>query len=347
VLHSSNLYGTEKMALATLATLRQDYKPVLLSPPGVVQAEAQRQGFETYCFNGDKELIYLLRRILATVPRLVFMSTTVRHSIFLCCLNLFYRRKIKHLQMVHGGSNERDSYARKKLLNYFNVIFVVNSEFVRQKLITYGVNNSKIELIENFLTQNYFSTGSYPQRQFSPQAKLKNIVVVSRIDPLKRIDLLLDSICYEPRLRQLSFKIFGTGSELPKLRRRAMICCDNVIFCSYVHAIAEAVAQADLLLHLCPCEPFGLAILEAMAVGTPVLVPDSGGVTDLVEHQVSGWQFKANDVNNLAQTLLYLSQQPLANFNPMTKQAYLNLHTRFSEIACRGKYLALLQDINN
>ena len=42
-------------------------------------------------------------------------------------------------------------------------------------------------------------------------------------------------------------------------------------------AVAAAIADADLLVHLCPVEPFGLAILEAMAAAVPVLVPNSGG----------------------------------------------------------------------
>lgn len=44
------------------------------------------------------------------------------------------------------------------------------------------------------------------------------------------------------------------------------------------HDLAELVASADLFVHPNPREPFGIGPLEAMACGTPVVVPASGGV---------------------------------------------------------------------
>ena len=42
--------------------------------------------------------------------------------------------------------------------------------------------------------------------------------------------------------------------------------------------LADLYANADIFIHPNPREPFGIAPLEAMASGTPVIVPDSGGV---------------------------------------------------------------------
>jgi alpha-1,6-mannosyltransferase len=42
--------------------------------------------------------------------------------------------------------------------------------------------------------------------------------------------------------------------------------------------LARIVASADLFVHANPREPFGIAPLEAMAAGTPVVVPNAGGV---------------------------------------------------------------------
>jgi glycosyltransferase involved in cell wall biosynthesis len=345
ILHSSNLYGTEKMALTTLESLREQYQPVLLTPPGVVVEEAQRRGLSVHCFSNYLHLIRLIRRLIAEQKQLVFMSTGVRYSLILWVWNLFYRRKVIHLQMVHGGANEWHSYGRKWLLNPFRVTFVVNSEFVYQKLRYYRVKANKIQLIENFLTeQQVIDSPKHPP--FTTENSLQNIVVVSRIDPLKRVDLLLKAIRYDSRLKKLKFNIFGTGTELPALRRQGMICCPNVQFCSYTEDISQAVANADLLLHLCPSEPFGLAVLEAIAARVPVLVPNTGGVASLVQHNISGFQFQANDIKHLAQTLLDLSRKSMPEFNPITQEAYLSLETRFSEHKCRAEYLALLDKLN-
>ncbi|MEK7991877.1 MAG: glycosyltransferase family 4 protein [Thiotrichaceae bacterium] len=345
ILHSSNLYGTEKMALATLESLREQYQPVLLTPPGIVVEEARRRGLAVHCFSSYFHLISLIRRLTAEQKQFVFMSTGVRYSLILWGWNLLYRRKVIHLQMVHGGADEWHSYGRKWLLNPFCVTFIVNSEFVYQKLRYYRVKANKIKLIENFLTeQQVINSPKHPP--FTTENSLQNIIIVSRIDPLKRVDLLLKAICYEPRLKKLRFKVFGTGTELPTLRRQGMICCPNVQFCSYTDDISHAIANADLLLHLCPSEPFGLAVLEAMAARVPVLVPNTGGVASLVQHEISGFQFQANDIKHLAQTLLDLSRKPMPEFNPITQQAYQSLETRFSEQNCRAKYIELLDKLN-
>ncbi len=345
ILHSSNLYGTEKMALATLETLSSQYEPILLTPSGIVVDEAKRRGITVYCFSGYFNLIGLIHKLIVQHKKLVFMSTGVRYSLIVWIWGVLYRRSIAHLQMVHGGADEWHSYGRKWLLNPFRITFLVNSEFVRQKLLYYRVNANKIQLIENFLTDQQVLYS--PKRpDFNDDNQLKNIIIISRIDALKRIDLLLEAIRYEPRLKRFHFEIFGTGTELPALRRQAMICCHNVHFHSYDQEITEAVAQADLLLHLCPSEPFGLAALEAMAAKVPVLVPNSGGVAGLIEHGISGFHFQANDVEDLTRNLFDLSRKPMSELNQITQRAYYILQTRFSEQRCRAAYLALLDKLN-
>ena len=91
------------------------------------------------------------------------------------------------------------------------------------------------------------------------------------------------------------------------------------------------MANYDLLLHLCPVEPFGLAILEAMAVGLPVLVPNQGGTKDLVKHNISGFQFNANDKNDLARCLTELQQTSPESLNSIVKNAYQTAASQYSE----------------
>jgi glycosyltransferase involved in cell wall biosynthesis len=57
-------------------------------------------------------------------------------------------------------------------------------------------------------------------------------------------------------------------------------------------------------------ETFGLAALEAMAAGVPVVAVRGGSLADLVEDRVSGFLAAPGDVNGLAERLLIVLQQP-------------------------------------
>ncbi len=91
------------------------------------------------------------------------------------------------------------------------------------------------------------------------------------------------------------------------------------------------MANAALLLPLGPVEPCGLVILEAMAVGIPVLVPARGGTGIIVEHGISGFQFRANDEKNLAFWLIKLQQVSPQLLNSVVSNARKILKSRFSE----------------
>ena len=64
---------------------------------------------------------------------------------------------------------------------------------------------------------------------------------------------------------------------------------DQVISLDYeadAQALAGLVASADAFLHANEHEPFGLAVLEALASGTPVVGPRRGGVGELIDETV-------------------------------------------------------------
>ena len=61
-----------------------------------------------------------------------------------------------------------------------------------------------------------------------------------------------------------------------------------VHFLGYREDVPPLIGALDLLLLPSWDEPFGLVVAEAMAVGTPVLVTDRGGVGEYVEDRVNG-----------------------------------------------------------
>jgi glycosyltransferase involved in cell wall biosynthesis len=341
-LHSGNLYGTERMALATLEGLRDRFAPVLFAPPGSALVEAARLGIPGEPFASPWAFARRLQPWLARNPQVAFIATGIAHSLIFLALNAGYRRRAAHLHLVHGGTDERLSYGRKRLLNRTDAMLVAVSAFVKERLIANGVAPDHIQVIENFLTDDRVRTA--PRHPPFQTAGVRRVAVVSRIDPIKRVDLLLDALDRHPDLAGLSFRIFGSGWELETLRQRAAAQHPNVELVGFSAMVAEELAASDLLLHLCPSEPFGLAMLEAMAAGIPVLVPDTGGAALVVEDGVSGSRFRADDADALAERLRELQTAPPQRLNQWVAGGDRALATRFSQRERVADYARLLAE---
>ncbi len=340
VLHSGQLYGTERMAMITVRGIASEFQSILLAPPGLILAEAEYQGITTQCFKHKWDLVRYLKSYLVQYQKLAFVTTGVFQSILIIVGNFFYRRQIVHLHMVHGGTDEGLSYARKSLLNYLPVKLIAVSEFVRDRLQVHGVRPQQIKTIENFLLDSQIE--AMPKRPPFTKPGINRIVIVSRLDPIKRVDLLFDALDSCPQLDRLEFRILGSGKDIDRLKRRAIERYPQVVLEGFSHQVLEAMADSDLLLHLCPVEPFGLVILEAMAVGIPVLVPDRGGTGIIVKHGISGFQFRANDEKDLALWLVKLQQAPAELLNSVVNNAHATLTSRFSEQRGIAAYRCLL-----
>ncbi len=342
MLHSGNLYGTERMALATIEALGDGFQPVIMAPPGPVHLEARRLGIPSRVINSMREFVGDVFPFFRTNRRLVLFSTRVMHSLVCCGLNAIFRRKVAHIHMVHGGADEALSYGSKRRLNRLPIMMVAVSEFVRQRLLFHGVNSSGIRVIENFLTDERVRT-ALRREPFIP-APIGQAIVVSRLDPIKRIDLLFDALEAYPDLRSMRIRIFGRGDDEAVLHERAASSGLNVTFEGFSDSVDRALAESDFLIHLCPEEPFGLAILEAMAARIPVLVPDAGGAGSLVDDGRTGLRFHAGEVASLAGSLRTLQTSGPDLLNRLTGNALHELDTRFSQRLRGEEYRSLIEE---
>lgn len=75
--------------------------------------------------------------------------------------------------------------------------------------------------------------------------------------------------------------------------------------------LADLLAAADLYVAPGPAETFGLAALEALASGTPVLSVDSGGVPELVRRSGAGDVYAVGDEASLAESAIALLTRDL------------------------------------
>lgn len=103
--------------------------------------------------------------------------------------------------------------------------------------------------------------------------------------------------------------VYGDGPHRDELE--ALAAGSPVTFHGYIDgrdALRARLAAADVSLSVCPGETFGLAVLEALACGTPVVTADRGGAHELVDEHSGAWAPPTAD--RLADAVMQLAGRP-------------------------------------
>ena len=112
-----------------------------------------------------------------------------------------------------------------------------------------------------------------------------SLVCVGRLSREKRPHVAIETL-RAVRARGVAARLWlvGDGPRRAALEKQARNL--PVAFTGHLHdrrEIAAILAAADVALAPCPFETFGLAALEALACGTPVVAPDRGAVPEIVQ----------------------------------------------------------------
>jgi len=178
-------------------------------------------------------------------------------------------------------------------------IFAV-SEFIRVSLIGMGLRADKIYTIHNAVDADYFDPDkkldSRPsiREQFGIPKDAALAGIAARMNPWKGHYELIGAVS---RLRETYPKlhVMILGSNVPEFRAafektaREGGIADRVHFGGYQNDVRPFLREFDLFVHPSYGEPFGLAIVEAMAMRKPVIACDTGGVPEIITHGRDGW----------------------------------------------------------
>ena len=126
----------------------------------------------------------------------------------------------------------------------------------------------------------------------------------------KRVDVCIRALAAARTAgAEAALVICGDGeqrSELEKLSHSLGIV-SHVLFLGNRSDVPHVLRACDVFCHAAPFEPFGIVAIEAMAVGLPVVVPDSGGIRETVEHGVNGLLYPALNHQALGQIMATLT----------------------------------------
>ncbi len=183
------------------------------------------------------------------------------------------------------------------------------SRFLKEKTITNYSCEVDIEVIPNFVDTNLFKpqdNGDF-RKAIAPNGE-KILVHTSNFRPVKRVP---DTIkIFEKVQKEIPSKLILVGdgpdrSECEKLSRQLDLC-DKVKFLGKQEGLVEILSSSDIFLIPSQSESFGLAALEAMACGLPVVSSSVGGLPELVRHNETGFIAEIGDVERMAKYTIEL-----------------------------------------
>ena len=183
------------------------------------------------------------------------------------------------------------------------------SRFLKEKTITNYSSNTEIEVIPNFVDTEKFKpcAKSEFRNRIAPNGEkvlvhTSNFRVVKRVTDVIRI---FEKVC---KIIPSKLMLVGDGPDRSECERlcRQLDICENVKFLGKQEGLVEILTSSDVFLIPSQSESFGLAALEAMAAGLPVVSSSVGGLPELVKHNETGFIAEIGDIDRMAKYVIDL-----------------------------------------
>lgn len=187
------------------------------------------------------------------------------------------------------------------------------SDYLRQKTVeTFGTTR-EIAVIPNFVNCDIYVRNKAAAEQLRAQYASKDellLVHLSNFRPVKRVRDVIEIFARVARKMPARLLMVGDGPERSVAEWLAvqLKIHDRVHFLGKLDSIHELLPVADLMLMPSELESFGLAALEAMACEVPTVGTAVGGMTELIEHGVTGFLFPVGAVDEMSEAAIALLQ---------------------------------------
>ena len=206
------------------------------------------------------------------------------------------------------------------------------SQAMREDVITQlGANPDAVSVVLNGIDEGVWSTDEDQRRR----ARVRwggtgpLLMFTGRLEVEKGIYTMLDALpTILERHPDVRLIVAGQGGQGPQfdadIVERGL--SPNVVRAGWLSEdeLKALIAAADVALVPSLYEPFGLVALEAMALGTPVVVARTGGLADIVEEGRTGLSFTPGEPGDLAAAVIEtLSDQQAARLRADLARAEL------------------------
>ena len=187
------------------------------------------------------------------------------------------------------------------------------SESLRKDTYSHFPVKREIHVVPNFICPEQYQ-GLKDKRireRFAPNGEML-LVHVSNFRPVKRVQDVLAMFKLLRKQMPVRLLLIGDG---PERQHMETICreegtCDEVFFLGKMTEPESILANCDLFVLTSETESIGLASLEAMACGVPVVSTYTDGTAEVVEEGVSGLLSPVGDVAQMTANALRILGDP-------------------------------------
>ncbi len=314
MLPSLEVGGVERgvIDLARGMKLRGHQAPVM-SSGGALVAELSKMGVSHYELPIHKKSLsslMLVSKIVEIIRRERIDAVHARSRVPAWLGWLAARRA--HVPFITTCHGYYSTHLFSTVMGWGKPLIVPSNVIGRHMIEDFGVSPEPIRLIPRGVDLNQFR---YSTKRFENPSRPLRIIHVGRFSPIKGQVEFLKSI-HLVRSRFTDFEVWLVGSEggMKKkytqkihetIQQLGLESCIKLMGAS--RDIPGLMAEADLTVmsSLVP-EAFGRVIIEAGAVGVPVVSTRVGGVVDIITHGENGLLVSPGDVNEMADAILDL-----------------------------------------
>lgn len=183
------------------------------------------------------------------------------------------------------------------------------SESLKKDTFTHFETNREIHVIPNFIkTKKELEPINLNNRRRFANDDEKILCHISNFRKVKRVEDVLKMFALVAKEIPSKILFVGDGPERNNLERmtRDLGLCKQVVFVGKVRDTKHVLEIADLFILPSKTESFGLAALEAMACGVPVISSNTGGIPEVNRHGETGFLSDVGDFEDMAKNAIHL-----------------------------------------
>lgn len=221
------------------------------------------------------------------------------------------------------------------------------SESLKKDTLHFFDINKDIQVIPNFINLRPKNSISECKRYMIANDDEFIIMHISNFRKVKRVEDVVYVFQKILKHKKAKLVMVGDGPEREPAQRlcQELGILENALFLGNCLDINEILYTADLFILPSESESFGLAALEAMAAGVPVISSNAGGLSEVNKYGFSGFLSDIGDINNMVENALLILESPYI-LNKFKKQAFEQA-TLFDEDKIIPLYEKLYQKVLN